>query len=98
MSTLRLKDEVAYITGAGSGIGRSSALIFAREGAKVICADFNLETAQKTADDIIAQGGDAIASFVDIGDSDSVDKSIAEGAKKIRHHLHSPRCGGLRQL
>lgn len=98
MSTLRLKDEVAYITGAGSGIGRSSALIFAREGAKVICADFNLETAQKTADDIIAQGGDAIASFVDIGDSDSVDKSIAEGAKKygtISILLAAAGCGSF---
>lgn len=98
MGRLRLEKEVAYITGAGSGIGKTSAIIFAREGAKVVCADYNKESAQQTADEIIAEGGDAIASFVDIGDSDAVDKSIAEGAKKygtITILLAAAGCGSF---
>lgn len=82
MGKLRLANDVAYITGAGSGIGRASAVLFAREGAKVVCADYNLESARAVADEIVAEGGDATASFVDIGDSGAVDKSIAEGASK----------------
>ena len=44
---MRLKDKVAIITGSGSGIGRAAALIFAREGAKVVVADINESSAKK---------------------------------------------------
>ena len=46
---MRLKDKVALITGAGSGIGRRTALLFAKEGAKVVCADVNENAARETA-------------------------------------------------
>jgi len=49
---MRLKDKVALITGAGSGIGKASAQLFAREGAKVVCVDLKRETAQATANEI----------------------------------------------
>ena len=45
---MRLDDKVALITGAGSGIGRESALLFAREGARVVVADLNEEAGEET--------------------------------------------------
>ena len=61
----RLINKVALITGAGSGMGRASALLFSKEGAKVIVADFNEETGKKTVADIKAQGGQAEFIFTD---------------------------------
>jgi NAD(P)-dependent dehydrogenase (short-subunit alcohol dehydrogenase family) len=58
---MRLANKVALITGAGSGIGKASALLFAREGAKVVCVDLKRETAEATASEI---GGAAFAADV----------------------------------
>lgn len=58
---MRLKDKVALITGAGSGIGQASARLFAREGAKVVCVDLKRETAEATASEV---GGAAFAADV----------------------------------
>lgn len=63
---MRLKDEVALITGAGSGIGRESAILFAAEGAAVVAVDVNQASAQATADAIRAAGGKAIAVQADV--------------------------------
>jgi NAD(P)-dependent dehydrogenase (short-subunit alcohol dehydrogenase family) len=52
-----LKDQVAIVTGGASGMGEATAKLYAKEGAKVVIADFNPETAQKVVDDIIADGG-----------------------------------------
>lgn len=64
----RLKDKIAVITGAGSGIGQASALAFAREGAHVVVADLDLPAAQATVEQIAAGGGDASAEHVDVTD------------------------------
>lgn len=57
---MRLQDKVAVVTGASSGIGRATSLLFAQEGAKVVLVDINDDGGQKTLDTIKAQGGDAI--------------------------------------
>ncbi|WP_241505889.1 SDR family NAD(P)-dependent oxidoreductase [Parahaliea mediterranea] len=56
-----LQDKVGLVTGGGSGIGRATALTFARDGARVAVVDYHLETAQETADMIRQAGGEAIA-------------------------------------
>lgn len=62
----RLHNKVAIVTGSGSGMGQAEAVGFAKQGAKVVVADVNLETAQATCDAIVAAGGDAIAVAVDV--------------------------------
>ena len=63
---MRLKNKVAVITGAGQGIGKTTAHLFAREGASIIVADINLDHAQTTANEITANGGKAIAVNVNV--------------------------------
>ena len=63
---MRLKDKVGVVTGGGSGIGRGVSLKFAREGAKVVVADINLETAEETVKMIKEAGGEAIAVKTDV--------------------------------
>jgi NAD(P)-dependent dehydrogenase (short-subunit alcohol dehydrogenase family) len=69
---MRLQDRVAIVVGAGQspgegmGNGRATALTFAREGAKVMCVDHHLESAQETVDMIVAKGGMAIAFKTDV--------------------------------
>ena len=74
---MRLKDRVAVITGAGSGIGRSTAREFAAEGAIVVCADINLDGAAATATAIAKEGARAHAIQTDVSDPASV-RQLAE--------------------
>lgn len=57
---MRLKDKVAVITGASSGIGRETAILFGKEGAKVVCVDINDDGGQETVEAITKAGGSAI--------------------------------------
>lgn len=63
---MRLKNKVALITGASSGIGRESAILFAQQGASVVVADVNDTEGQKTVDDINADSGRAIFVHADV--------------------------------
>nr|WP_202512128.1 SDR family NAD(P)-dependent oxidoreductase [Streptomyces sp. SID3343] len=73
---LDLTGRVAVVTGAASGIGRSSAEVLAELGATVVCADLNAAGAQETAKTIVAAGGAATAQAVDTSSAEQVDALI----------------------
>lgn len=82
----RLKDKVALVVGAGSsgpgwGNGKATAVAFAREGAKVACADHRLEAAQQTVELIQKEGGDAIAIKADVAKSGEVASMVNAAAE-----------------
>ena len=67
-----LDNKVGIVTGAGQGIGRAIALSYAREGARVVVADFNEEMGRETAALIEETGGSAAFSFGDVSKEESV--------------------------
>ena len=73
---MRLKDKIAIITGAGGGIGRASALLFAREGASIAVVDIKEQAARETASLITEAGGRATALAADVSSSDDVKRMI----------------------
>ena len=77
---MRLKDRVVLVTGAGSGIGRASALKFAQEGARVVAADLQPEGNAETVRSIQAEGGTASAVQADVTRYDDVKRMVATAA------------------
>jgi NAD(P)-dependent dehydrogenase (short-subunit alcohol dehydrogenase family) len=76
---VRLKDKVALITGAGSGIGRATALLFSKEGAAVVCVDVNEKAARETASLI----GNSIAVRADVSKAADCEQMVAAAEKKF---------------
>lgn len=75
---MRLKDKVALVTGAASGIGKTIAETYAREGAKVVIADLDVNKAEATAESIQKNNLDAMAIGMDVTDEDQVESGIAK--------------------
>jgi 3-oxoacyl-[acyl-carrier protein] reductase len=73
---MRLMNKVAVITGGGQGIGRLTALTFAREGARVVVADINMGAAQAVATEIEQADGQARAVFLDAGRGESAELAM----------------------
>lgn len=73
-----LQNKTALITGAGSGIGKAIAQVFAKQGAYVEVLDLNLDAAKQTADEIKAAGGAASAAACDISDATAANAVIGE--------------------
>lgn len=80
---MRMRDKVAIVTGAASGIGREIAHAYAREGAKVCIADLNLDGAQVVAGEIARAGGEALAVQMDVTQEAAVDAGVAETVRRF---------------
>ncbi len=74
---MRLKDQTALVTGSASGIGKSIAVAYAREGAGVAVADWNAEGAEQTSEAIRSSGGVSMPVAMDVTDEKSVEDGIA---------------------
>jgi len=80
--TGRVQDKACIVTGAGSGIGKATALRLAEEGGKVVVSDINLESAKKVAEEIVSKGQTAIAVKTDVSNDkeaqELIDKCVKE--------------------
>ncbi|RLA45502.1 MAG: oxidoreductase [Gammaproteobacteria bacterium] len=79
----RLADKIAIITGAGVGIGRATARLFADEGAKIVIAEMNRDTGEAAAEEIRAAGSDAAFIHTDVTDLASVEQTVQQ---TVRQH------------
>jgi NAD(P)-dependent dehydrogenase (short-subunit alcohol dehydrogenase family) len=90
---VRLEDKVTIITGAGGGMGRTAARMFAAEGAKVVCVDVSEEMAESAADDVRTAGGQATAVAADVSQEDQaralVDHAVATNGRVDAHYNHA---------
>ena len=76
---MRLKGKVALITGAGSGMGRLAALMFAREGATIVANHYRADAVEETAQMVRDEGGECIAVPGDVSVTDDVQRTFQAG-------------------
>ncbi len=76
---MRLKDKIAFITGAGSGVGRATALIFAKEGAKIVVVDIDANAGNETVAIVMQEVVDAVLVLCDVALYEYVKKAIETG-------------------
>jgi NAD(P)-dependent dehydrogenase (short-subunit alcohol dehydrogenase family) len=75
---MRLKDKVSIITGAGSGLGREIALLFAREGSSVVLAELNEESGRAVVEEIQESGGSALCVPTDVSRAADAERMVQE--------------------
>jgi NAD(P)-dependent dehydrogenase (short-subunit alcohol dehydrogenase family) len=81
----RLNNKIAAVTGAGSGIGKGVSKMFAAEGAKVICIDFNPDLGKATVQEIKAKGGDAVFIECNLRKKEDVQKMVSSAIAAYGH-------------
>jgi NAD(P)-dependent dehydrogenase (short-subunit alcohol dehydrogenase family) len=81
----KLEGEVAIVTGAASGIGRATALLFGKEGARVVAADWEAEEGKRVAEEILKRGGDAIFVEVDVSAPTDVERMVHRAVDAYGH-------------
>src|SRR5438445_88727 len=79
----RLKGKVALITGAGMGMGREAAVLFAEEGARVVVCDINKQAAEETVALVGKAGGEGLAAVGDVAIEEDVKRMVEEGARRF---------------
>ena len=92
---MALTGQGAIVTGAGSGIGRASALALAGEGARVVVADARAEAAEKVSEEIRAQGAEATAVVTDVSDPAAVEKLLARSLEAFGQVHVLLNCAGI---
>ncbi len=78
-----LANKVAFITGAGSGIGKATALLFAHEGASIAAVDASAEELERTVAQIEEIGGQALALQTDVSKADAVQEAVARAVEEF---------------
>src|SRR4051812_36788222 len=88
---MRLAGKVAIVTGAASGIGQATAVLFAREGAKVVVADVKADGAQETLRQIADAGGEAVFARTDVSSDADVEHMVRTAVERFGgvHVLHN---------
>ena len=81
---MELKDKVALVTGGGQGIGQVIGDNLAKSGAHVVLGDINLENAEKSAKAILANGGSASATLLNVADPENVKEAFDSIVKKFK--------------
>ncbi len=79
---MRLKEKVSIVTGAASGIGGATALLFGEEGAKVMCADVNGDGTERVARQIGDTGGEAASLTADVAQEEDVQRMVVETVER----------------
>ena len=81
---MRLLNKVAVITGGANGLGKATAQLFSKHGAKVVVADINETDGKSVIDDIITNGGEAVFAKTDVSSSDDINRMIETALEKFQ--------------
>jgi NAD(P)-dependent dehydrogenase (short-subunit alcohol dehydrogenase family) len=98
---LELKDRVVVVTGGASGIGRVTAELFRREGAKIVVADVQADGLERAVEEVRAAGGDAVGSVVDVreyGQCEALVGRAVEAFGRVGVLVNSAGIGGVPRL
>ena len=95
---MMLEGQVALITGAGSGIGKATALRLARDGADIVAADLNLDAAKATTEEVKAAGRKALPIRVDVSKVDDIQAMVDAAVKEFGHIDILVPCAGVVQM